>query len=80
MLTYALTLANNYDGMVLATFPDVPEAIALGRDDEEAVEQARWALEAALERYAAEGRSFPLPRAAGTLKVSTGRFAAVETA
>ncbi len=74
MLTYSLKLAWNYDGMVVATFPDVPECYALGRDDEEAVEEARRSLEAVLERYADEGREFPIPRAGGTLKVTTERF------
>jgi antitoxin HicB len=80
MLTYALKLAPNYNGMVMATFPDVPEAMALGRDHEEALEQAKQALEAALERYAAEGRDFPSPRAGGTLRVTTEKFAAPELA
>lgn len=74
MLTYSLKLAMNYNGMVMATFPDVPEAMALGRDDAEAVEEAKYALEAALERYQAEGRAFPLPRAGGTVRVTTDRF------
>lgn len=74
MLTYALRLATNYNGMVMATFPDVPEAMALGRDDQEAVEEAQHALEAALERYAAEGRDFPSARAGGTLRVTTQKF------
>jgi antitoxin HicB len=74
MLTYALRLAPNYNGMVMATFPDVPEAMALGRDDQEAMEEARHALEAALDRYAAEGRDLPHPRARGTLQVTTERF------
>lgn len=80
MLTYSLRLASNYDGMVLATFPDVPEATALGRDDEEALVQAKCALEAALERYSAEGRAFPVPRALGKLQVTTDRFDALATA
>jgi antitoxin HicB len=80
MLTYSLKLASNYDGMVMATFPDVPEAMALGRDDEEAVEQARHALEAALERYVAEGRAFPAPRSLGKLQVTTERFDNMATA
>ena len=74
MVTYALRLATNYNGMVMATFPDVPEAMALGRDDQEAVEQARHALEAALGLYAAEGRDLPTPRARGTLHVTTEKF------
>jgi antitoxin HicB len=75
MLTYSLKLASNYNGMVMATFPDVPEAMALGRDRDEALEQAKHALEAALERYAAEGREFPSPRTHGSLRVTTERFA-----
>lgn len=80
MLTYSLKLAPNYNGMVMATFPDVPEAMALGRDHDEAVEQAKCALEAALERYAAEGREFPLPRTNGSLRVSTEKFGTLATA
>lgn len=80
MLTYSLKLATNYDGMVLATVPDVPEVFALGRDDEEAVEQARGALEAALERYVVEGRALPVPRASGKLQVTTERFDNMATA
>jgi antitoxin HicB len=74
MLTYALKLATNYNGMVMATFPDVPEALALGRDDEEAVEEALRALEATLERYQEEGRDFPAPRAGGSVRVTTRKF------
>ena len=80
MLTYSLRLTTNYNGMVMATFPDVPEAMVLGRDHEEALEQAKDALEAALERYAAEGRDLPEPRAGGALKVSTDRFGMLATA
>jgi antitoxin HicB len=76
MLTYSLKLASNYNGMVMATFPDVPEAMALGRDHDEALEQAKHALEAVLERYAAEGREFPLPRTGGALRITTEKFAA----
>ena len=48
MRTYAMRLATRYDGMVVATFPDVPDAIGYGRDDEEAREDGLKALEAAL--------------------------------
>lgn len=74
MLRYALQLSGRYDGMVMATIPDVPEVVAIGRDDDEAFEQARGALEAALETYEAEGRPFPEPRTTGNLQVSTERF------
>lgn len=71
MLTYALRLAERYDGMVMATFPDIPEAMALGRDFEEARAEARGALETALADYVAEGRAFPEPRACGPITVTT---------
>lgn len=74
MLTYALRLATNYHGMVMATFPDVPEAMALGRDDDEAIHEAKCALEATLERYEEEGRRLPEPRAGGPIQVTTERF------
>jgi antitoxin HicB len=80
MLTYALRLATNYNGMVMATFPDVPEALALGRDDYEATEEAKRALEAALERYVEEGRALPEPCAVGALRVGTERFGLLATA
>ncbi|HZH07149.1 MAG TPA: hypothetical protein VEY69_10770 [Lautropia sp.] len=80
MLTYALKLATNYHGMVMATFPDVPEVMALGRDHDEALEEARAALEAALARYQEEGRPFPEARAGGSLKVSTDKFGVLAAA
>ena len=80
MLTYAMNLADRYDGMLIATFPDVPEAMGMGRDYEEACEQAQSALEAALERYVADGRPFPPAKCAGSLTVSTSRFEALGVA
>lgn len=74
MLSYALRLSGRYDGMVIATIPDVPEARAIGRDDQEACEQALGALEAVLETYQEEGRAFPEPRATGSLTVTTTKF------
>jgi predicted RNase H-like HicB family nuclease len=56
MLTYTLKLADRYDGMIIATIPDVPEAMAIGRDIDEACDEARRVLETTLELYAAEGR------------------------
>ena len=78
MLTYALRLATRYDGIVIATFPDVPESIGCGRDDEEAREEGLKALEAALECYVAAGEPLPLPRAAGSTTATTMRFSAEE--
>jgi predicted RNase H-like HicB family nuclease len=80
MLTYALKLADRYDGMIIATIPDVPEAMGMGRDYDEACEQAKCALEAALERYAADGRPFPEPTCSGRLTVTTEKFEALAAA
>jgi len=80
MLTYALRLADRYDGMIIATIPDLPEAMAMGRDYEEACEEAQRALDAALEIYAAEGRAFPAPNACGSLTVTSVRFGEFEPA
>src|SRR3546814_7390472 len=74
MLSYALRLSGRYDGMVIAAIPDVPEARAIGRDDEEACEQALGALEAVLETYHAEGRPIPEPRATGRSEEHTSEL------
>jgi predicted RNase H-like HicB family nuclease len=65
MAAYAVELATRYDGLVIATFPDLPGVSALGRDDEEALAEARRALDAALGDYAAGGEAAPEPFARG---------------
>ena len=69
MAQYAVQLATRYDGLVIATFPDLPGVSALGRDDEEALAEARRELDAALQAYAAEGESPPAPRTRGATTV-----------
>lgn len=46
---------------IMATFPDVPEAITFGADEEEALLQARDALETALAMYVDSHRDLPTP-------------------
>lgn len=65
MARYAVQLAIRYDGLVIASFPDLPGVTALGRDDEEALAEARRELDVALKAYAAEGEAAPEPRARG---------------
>ena len=48
MADYAMKLTTRYDGMVVATFPDLPGVSALGIDDEDARSEAQRALAAAL--------------------------------
>jgi len=59
MVSYAVRLATRYDGLVIATFPDLPGVTALGRDDDEARDEARRALEAELAAYEARGVAPP---------------------
>jgi len=69
MASYAVQLVTRYDGLVIATFPDLPGVSALGRDDEEALAEARRALDAALRACADEGAAAPEPRARGATMI-----------
>ncbi len=69
MASYAVQLATRYDGLVLASFPDLPGVTALGRDDEEALAEARHALDSALRTYAADGEMPPEPRTRGATMI-----------
>lgn len=57
MADHAMKLTTRYDGMVVATFPDLPGVSALGVDDEDAREEGLRALAAAL----SERESVPRP-------------------
>jgi antitoxin HicB len=59
---FAVTLVNDPDGGVLATFPDVPEAITYGDDRDDAVRSAQEALAVALFGYLKEGRPIPISK------------------
>lgn len=61
MVSYAVHLVTRYDGLVMATFPDLPGVRALGRDDEEAMDEARRALEDELAALEANGMVPPEP-------------------
>ncbi|HEX8639757.1 MAG TPA: type II toxin-antitoxin system HicB family antitoxin [Allosphingosinicella sp.] len=61
MVSYAVRFATRYDGLVIASFPDLPGVTALGRDDEEARDEARRALESELAAYEAKGLEPPPP-------------------
>lgn len=70
MVSYAVQLATRYDGLVIATFPDLPGVTALGADDQEALDQARHELAEALAGYEAQGIAPPAPVAKGGTQVS----------
>jgi antitoxin HicB len=63
MFDYPVILTPD-DGTVLVTFPDVPEAITFGMDEDEALLQAIDALETALSFYVDARKPLPVPSAA----------------
>ena len=65
MAAYAVELMTRYDGLVIATFPDLPGISALGRDDEEALGEAKRALD----EHARSGEALPEPAARGTTRI-----------
>jgi predicted RNase H-like HicB family nuclease len=69
MARYAVQLATRYDGLVLATFPDLPGVSGLGRDDEEALAEAQRELAAALAALAAGGEAPPEALARGAMTI-----------
>ena len=77
MPDYAVRLTRCHDGLTVASFPDVPEALAHGRDDDEALEAASIALEAALRRRILNEQDVPEPRASGPLTIHQDVLAAV---
>jgi antitoxin HicB len=60
VLDYPVILTPD-DGTVLVTFPDVPEAITFGMDEDEALLQAIDALESALSFYVNDRKQLPIP-------------------
>lgn len=61
MLTYPFTLTLDSNRTWFVRFPDIPEALTVGDDQQEAAINAREALEAALEIYFDARRPIPLP-------------------
>ncbi len=61
MLSYPVTLTQDSNGSLLVGFPDVPNANAVGSNDEEALANAADALETALEICVDERRAIPMP-------------------
>jgi len=61
MLRYPFKLEAAEEGGFVVSFPDIPEAITQGEDQDDALLQAADALETALDFYLEEGRPVPLP-------------------
>lgn len=58
---YPVSLDRDETGRVVASFPDVPEALCDGVSEAEALAEARHALRAALVGYVRERRGLPRP-------------------
>lgn len=61
MLSYPVNLELDTNNTYLITFPDVPEAISVGEDEDEALINGLDALESAIEIYFDEKREVPMP-------------------
>lgn len=75
MVEYPVRLVPGEDGMVLVTFPDVPEAVSCGAGEDDALAKAQDVLELILDCYRSEGRAIPLPSdICGAPRIGTRRF------
>jgi antitoxin HicB len=61
MLSYPVKLELDTNNTYLVTFPDIPEAVSVGDDEDEALLNALDALESAIEIYFDEKREIPPP-------------------
>lgn len=61
MLSYPVNLERDTNNTYLVTFPDIPEAVSVGDDEDEALLNALDALESAIEIYFDEKREVPTP-------------------
>lgn len=75
MPIYPARIIPGEDGLVLVTFPDVPEAVVCAAGEAAALERAPEVLDLVLSGYAAEDRPIPEPSdICGAPMVSTDKF------
>ena len=81
MLAYPVRLVPTRQGKVRAVFPDVPQAVAEGRDEEDALYRAKFVLEMCLAHRLAHGEPPPAPSdACGAPVIRTAKFGRAEAA
>lgn len=81
MLSYPVRLAPTAEGKVRATFLDVPEAVIEADTEDEALYQAKFALELSLGNYVLHDRAIPAPSdVCGTPHITTDKFSLPESA
>ncbi|HYG46298.1 MAG TPA: type II toxin-antitoxin system HicB family antitoxin [Allosphingosinicella sp.] len=78
MLAYPVRLVPTREGDVRVVFPDVPQAVAEGRDEEDALYRAKFVLEMCLGHMLAHGELPPRPSdICGAPTVTTEKFTQV---
>jgi antitoxin HicB len=81
MLAYPVRLVPTRDHRVRAVFPDVPQAVAEGADEEDALFRAKFVLEMVLGHMAARGALPPPPSdICGAPMIETAKFSRVAEA
>lgn len=75
MFNYPVILEKDSNDTFLVTFPDIPEAVTFGADEDEALLQAVDALETALSFYVDDRKALPKPS-----KPKRGQFTVSPTA
>ena len=80
-LAYPVNLEKQDDGAVLASFPDIPEALTEGATEEQALVEAEDCLVTALGGYVQARRDIPRPSSArGCTSVALPALVAAKTA
>jgi antitoxin HicB len=75
MPSYPVRIVPGEKGLVLVTFPDVPEAVACAASESAALDRAEEILDLVLAGYEAENRPFPVPLdICGAPLVAAGRY------
>ena len=69
-LTYKAQLVADPFGSIVAIFDDLPEVVALGSNEVDALAEARAALAIGLENRLALGRALPSPQASEGIDVT----------
>jgi antitoxin HicB len=75
VIAYPVRLVPTGKGTVRAVFPDIPQAVAEGSDEEDAMFRARFVLEMCLSHMAEHGEAPPVPSdICGAPTVETNKF------
>ena len=79
MLAYPVRLVPTPEGRVRAVFPDLPQAVAEGDDEEDALFRAKFVLEMCLGHMTSHGhRPPPASEICGAPMIETAKFTRAE--